>query len=146
MAKASGPRAEAYRDAAAERSQDAVELFLAGRCGAAIWVAGVALECLFRAYHRRRSEQLDTGHDLKSLYKASRFADRVSPRHVERMGSSIGLVAASWKNRYRYDPEDAVRRSIGIRNATEFQRRAREVVNAVQEIVNHGVKRWPSDH
>src|SRR5438132_7846767 len=108
------PRAEAFRDAGAERSADSVALLEAGQFGGAIWVAGVAVEALFRAYHRQRSDQLDTGHDLKSLYRASRFGQHISARHVERIADAVSIVAAAWRHRYRYDSANAVQRMLGV--------------------------------
>src|SRR5438045_9770544 len=99
MPDPSEPRAEAYRDAAADRCDDAVALLESGRFAGAIWVSGVALECLFRAYRRRSSNQLDTGHDLKALYKTSKFAEHVAPQHVNRIAASIGHVARIWRHR-----------------------------------------------
>jgi HEPN domain-containing protein len=146
MAKTNEPRAEAYRDAAAERCADAAALLDAGRFACAIWVAGVAMECLFRAYHRRSSDRLDTGHDLKQLFRESGFSDHVAPRHVVRMANSISEVAKHWKHRYRYDPSAAVQRSVRARTSAEFRRRAQRIVNEAQEVVAHGVSRWQSRH
>jgi hypothetical protein len=143
MATPEHPRAESYRDAATERSADSLALLEAGRFSGAIWVAGVAVEAIFRAYHRRRSDQLDTGHDLKSLYRASRFAQHVPARHAERIASAIGVVAVGWRHRFRYDPAVAIRRTLEVR-PDQLERRARMIVNAAQEVVSHGVLRWDS--
>ena len=118
-------------------------LLEAGQFGGAIWVAGVAVEALFRAYHRRRSDQLDTGHDLKSLYRASRFGQHISAGHMERIADAIGIVIAGWRHRYRYDPAKAIQRTLEAR-PDQLGRRARLIVDAAQEVVSHGVSRWDS--
>ena len=146
MAKADEPRAEAYRDAALERCADAVALLEAGQYASAIWLAGLALECLFRAYHRRQTDRLETGHDLRSLLRASRFDRHISAKKADRMAEAISDIVANWKHRYRDDPGAAVRRSLGVRTNRELRRRATVVVEAAQEVVNHGIMRWHSRH
>jgi hypothetical protein len=142
MTDARQPRAEAYRDAARERALDAIALLEAGRHGAAIWVAGVAVECIFRAYCRRRTSRLDTGHDLKALYRQSRFSDRIAPRHLERITVAVGEIAGCWRHRFRYDPERVVARAVGVRSDRQIERVATRLVESAAQIVNQGVARW----
>jgi len=143
VAKAQHPRPESLLQAAVERSQDAIELFDNDRHAASIWVSGVALECLFRAYHRLHSDQLNTGHSIMNLYKDSRFARSISPARSEDMAEKIGFVAVIWKHRFRYDPESKIKASAGLTGSQDLTRIARRTVNATRAVVNHGETRWP---
>lgn len=143
MAKAQHPRPDSFLLAAVERSQDAFALFQSDRFAGAIWVSGVALECLLRAYHRLHSDQLNTGHSIMNLYRDSQFAEYVSPARSSELAAKIGHVAAVWKHRFRYDPETRVRVEIGITQNQDLSRIARRTVDAMQTVVNHGETRWP---
>jgi HEPN domain-containing protein len=144
MGRAREPRAEAYREAALERCDDAVALLESERYAGAIWVAGVALESLLRACHRRASGRLETGHNLRTLFRTSGFADHIAPKRADRIADAVSEVAEHWKHRYRYDPSGAVQRSTYTRTPAEFRRLAQRIVDAAHEAVHHGVSRWQS--
>jgi len=142
MSKARFPRAEAYIQAANERREDAVSLLESERWAAAIWVSGVALESLFRGHQRGETHELDTGHDLKRLYRSSRFANFVSESKRYRVAEDVGFVASLWRHRFRYDPEFYVRSVVSRRTRVAFERTAREIVNAASFVISHGVYQW----
>lgn len=144
MARREAPHADAYLAAAQDRALDAQALLEAGRWGAACWLSGIALEALLRAYHRRWSDQLDTGHDLHELYRRSGFVNAVEERHIQRVASRIGEVVEIWRHRFRYDPEVRIARSCGHRSADDarFRRCAEVTVEAMLEVASHGVHRW----
>jgi len=137
------PNPFAYLEAARERVDDARTLLEAGRYGGSIWVSGVAVEALFRAYHALESTTLETGHDIRRLWKDSGFARNTPRKHEQDLAEKVGHVAAVWRNRIRYDPQVAVRKHIGARNNKELRSAAVDTVEAAYRIINHGVTRWP---
>ena len=87
--------AEQYRKAAEERIGQLSRLYEIGFYGLAIYVAGVAAECIFRAYSAKRSSELDARHDLNDLAGAARFRDIVPPPQGERIRSRDDRADAS---------------------------------------------------
>ena len=64
-----------YFEASKELRQSAYWLIRNDRFVAAIYFAGLAVECLLRAYRMRSNPQFDQRHDLSDLYKASGIVD-----------------------------------------------------------------------
>ena len=140
--------ADTYKTAAAEHSTVAVELYQTGRFVLAHYVAGLAVECILRAYRYRIDPEFDARHDLDKLYKMARFADIVGPSQVERMSAAMELVLIQWSNNHRFRSEDALRKRFvklglyaGIKG--DFMKElSRRIVNAAAEVVSVGVARW----
>ena len=72
--------AQIYLEAAQEHKTLAFELHEARRYVMAHYVAGLAVECILRAYRYRFDPVFDSRHDLQALYSASRFGNIVRPR------------------------------------------------------------------
>lgn len=143
MPKPEHPRPESFLAAAQDRAADAQSLFDAGRHASAIWIAGIAIEAMLRGYHRRSTDQLDTGHNLKQLFRASGFGERVPAPRAPDVAAAMSLLFASWRHRFRYDPAETMLRIADIPPRLA-ERHARRVMNAMWTIVNEGVSRWPS--
>ncbi|HBI41530.1 MAG TPA: hypothetical protein DDY78_01570 [Planctomycetales bacterium] len=82
-----------------------------------VYSAGLAVECMLRAYIRRVTNKFSSRHDLSRLFVESRLDTRVvehlgkqgydagSPVVVERLTrlyAAAGVVARIWRNNYRF--------------------------------------------
>src|SRR5690348_16148043 len=103
-------RAETYRDAATEHVTVARELYDTDRQVLANYVAGLAVECMLRAYRMRVDPEFDSRHDIDKLYKLARFADVVPSREVEEIIAALGEVIALSSNEHRFMSHVALRR------------------------------------
>ncbi len=136
---------DAYLSAALERAKDAERLLAENRFGAACWVSGVAVECLFRAYHSRLSSNLETGHNLDHLFKASGFAAHLSEKQFDAVATDLSIMRARWRHNFRYRPEPAIRSSIAKGTSEhEFRKRVTDVVNASIRLTSLGASQWTS--
>ena len=143
-------RAETYRDAATEHVTVARELYDSDRLVLANYVAGLAVECMLRAYRLKIDPEFDSRHDIDKLYKLARFADVIPSSEVEEVGAALGDVIALWSNENRFLSYAALRRRWtkrklykGIRG--DFvKERVRRLVNAASQIVTTGAVRWNS--
>jgi hypothetical protein len=112
------------------------------------YVAGLAVECVLRAYKARRDQALDVRHDLQRLAKKGGFWDVVPTRKVEALSRALGVLVARWDNRHRYRSEAALRKFITSRKLFPrgrgelLEESGRLIMNASVEIVTVGVERW----
>lgn len=112
-------RSRHYFDAALERQDDASALYEAGRYTAALYVMGVAIECLLHAFRSRSGKPFAARHDLPTLAVESGIYDSVTDRQRGILREEVAVVAARWRNNYRYVSED--------RLLAEFKRRRSEL-------------------
>lgn len=143
-------RAEVYRDAAAEHVTVARELYDAGRYVLANYVAGLATECILRAYRHMIDAEFDARHDVDRLHKLARFADVAPPSKSEAVGAWLGTVVSLWSNDLRFLSESALRKRWTKRRLYEgikgdwIQERTRQLVSASTDFVTLGAARWKS--
>jgi len=139
---------EAYREAAAEHFGRMGRAYDQDDFAWALFVAGLAVENLFRAYHLRVAREFDARHGLRDLARASKFADAVPPRQAEAYAAALGRVAAAWSSNDRFRPEAGVRRRLKRLNLDRgvkgdfLKEVARRPVSDATLIVSIGVKRW----
>jgi hypothetical protein len=103
-------RAEIYRDAASEHVTVARELYDAERHLHANYLAGLAVECILRAYRTMIDPDFDSRHDLNRLYKLAKYADIVPTRRAEEVGALLGDVISLWSNDHRFLSTESLRR------------------------------------
>ena len=146
---------EDLKEAALERIGTARHLFeesekAGGNLSASIYVAGVAVECILRAYRMKRDPEFDSRHDLADLLKASGFIGFVPEKRTREVSAALGDVWSRWKNEYRYASDRRVLSDLKRRGLTEgirgdqLKECARTVVERAFELVNVGVARWNS--
>lgn len=142
--------AQAYRDAALEHVAAARELYDAAtpRYALAHYVAGLAVECMLRAYRYRIDAEFDERHDLSVLYKAARFEEIVPDDLREAIGTARGVVVSQWQNNQRFCSEDFLRAFLkraaldrGIKG-DYVKERTRRIINAAFELVSLGDRQW----
>jgi hypothetical protein len=124
------------------------ELYDSGRYVQANYLAGLAVECILRAYRHMLDPEFDSRHEIDRLYKLAKFADFVPPGRVESIGAALGEVVSLWSNDHRFLSEAALRKRWSKRKLYEgvkgdfVKERTRQLVNAAATIVNMGVARW----
>ena len=143
--------ADDYREAAEERAEDARTLYEAGRYALAHYTAGLAVECLLRAYRRRSDPDFDSRHDLQQLYVASGFMHVVSSVGDRQRAAALtwlDVLLPRWRNNHRYLSERSFRHFLkqegldrGVRG-NYVKENSRLVVDAASRLVQLGVGRW----
>jgi hypothetical protein len=114
------------------------------------FTAGLAVECMFRAYAVRNGAAFDGKHDLRKWFALARFDEVTNPAHSERIAAAYDVVALQWNSTQRYYSEGFLRahfhnnrfdRGIKGNIAKELTRR---LVEAAFEVVTEGKLRWMS--
>ncbi len=155
--------AEDYRLAALERIEQAQANYDRGAFALAMYVAGVAVECMLRAYIIRRKGrgQLETGHNISLLLSESGLK-AVALEDKQEQGASSAVIAGynrefvdrsttvsvSWSNDYRYASEARLRthlRKIGLVQKVKgdiLKANANRFIQAASWIVQEGERLW----
>ena len=148
--------AEQYRAAADDRLKEAQILHRHGRFSGALYEAGVAVECLLRAYASRRgaAADFDARHDLQAMLRQSGILDlaRLQEDGDDRreMAALLGDVWSRWKNNYRYASDDRLRaelKTLGLDRGIQgdcLKENSRRALSAAFKLFAVGVKRWNS--
>ena len=143
--------ADDYRWAALDRVGAAELLHHAAKYGSAIYLAGVAVECMLRAYRVRIDPQFDARHDLPQLLTASGLQDYVPEKRRAEVAAALGDVWSRWKNDYRYASDDRVLRDLRDKGLTmgikgdqqgQLKENSRRVLEKALELVGLGAARW----
>lgn len=141
-------RSITYRDAASEHVTVARELYDAERFVQANYLAGLAVECMLRAYRVRIDPEFDSRHDVDRLYKLAKFADIIPFHQVEEVTALLDEVIDLWSNDHRYLSTAALRRRWTKRRLYErvkgdfVKELTRRLVESASRIVAIGVARW----
>lgn len=143
-------RAITYRDAAAEHTVSAVKLYREQRYALANYVAGLAVECIFRAYRHMIDPAFDARHDLEELFNAAEFHAIVPEGKAADVGAWLTTASTLWSNDHRFLSVLALRRKwkrmrLDRRVKGDFvKERTRQLTNASVSLVDLGVARWES--
>lgn len=103
-----------YMEASASRIETSRRLHRIGRYSAAIYFAGVSVECLLRSFIVREDPKFDQRHDLRALCKKAQLSAFIRPQDRRRTTAWLGNVWTRWKNSYRFAADERIR--------TEFRR------------------------
>lgn len=141
--------AETYREAALEAVGLARELHAQLEAyGAAHYWAGVAVECMLRAYRLLVDPQFDSRHDLRSLVASARFYEVVPPLLEPEVTAAIQVVATRWSNDHRYRPARLIERWLrdaGLDREVggdKLKESSRRIVAAAKRVVQIGEQEW----
>jgi len=156
--------AREYFQASVERMEQAKGLYRNGKNFAlTIYCAGLAVECLLRAFRWTDDSSFEGRHDLNDLLKASRFL-QIDDEHMRRKGASeaailhAGLrlqaamdeIVVLWHNNLRFACEASLKgflnrigRLRGIKG-DPLKKNALDLLNAAQAIITRGVVLWTS--
>ncbi len=138
--------AEVYKEAAKEQKALAQEMHEQGRYVMAHYLAGLAVECLLRAYHYCLNPVFSGRHDLQALYRDAQFDAVVSPEDKRKVNAAMTEIVRRWSNCHRYRSEEALRlflRRANLGRKGKFVRESsRRIVNAAIVIAEIGVLKW----
>jgi hypothetical protein len=139
-----------YLDASRSRMETARRLHDQYRFSAAIYLAGVAIECLLRAYILRRDPAFDSRHDLSEMLKRSELADFVRAKDRIDVSAWLGTIWARWKNNYRYASDERLQSEFkrlahdrGIKG-NYLKENSSQVIEAAFQLRAIGERRWNS--
>ena len=153
-----------YYRAALERMRQARLLYQSGDSFAmAMYVAGLAVECILRAFRWRKDATFDGRHDLLRLFKESGIL-RLDEELLESKGvdpiqlrttvvafrAAMNTVVLLWANDYRFASERQLRGrliNMGLHEGKKgdpLKANALSLLNAAQKIVDEGVVLWTS--
>ena len=90
---------EHYLEASQNRIEDARKLHNAGKYIGSIYLSGVSVECMFRAYAARNMDDFDSRHDLARLLRSSGILEIIGVSHRRNIGAALGNIWSRWKNR-----------------------------------------------
>ena len=148
-------KAEHYFEASRYRMDTARHLYENDRFSAAIYFAGVAVECIFRAYIYRKDQTFNERHDLGSMYSETGISDLVNSKECRSIGSCLGILWTRWKNNYRYASDDRLCSEFYRLNYHRYnncayikgnylKENSRMVLEAACEIHALGERKWQS--
>lgn len=139
---------EHYLETAGQRINDARILHNAARFSAAIYVTGVAVECMLLAYRTRIEPHFESRHDLKDLLKESGIAGFVRDNEQQQFAGYFGEVWSRWKNNYRYASDDRLRAQLKKLpgnwkvKGDVLKENSRVILDNGFQIVTLGAHRW----
>ncbi len=143
-------RPEHYLAASQEQIDAARRLHNERHYPAAIYLAGVAVECLLLAYRTRKNPEFESRHDLRTLFKESGIAEFISQKDQRKLPAMMGEIWSRWKNNYRFASYDRLNSEFrrlkldrGIKGEILKPNSDVLIKNAI-EIINMGVRRWNS--
>jgi hypothetical protein len=137
-----------YRLAARERIGEAFQLRRVDRYVVSMYLAGLAAECMLRAYHRTEAP-FDARHDLRELLRSC-DVDRLGEAGKARLRTPVQTIHLLWLNSLRFAHESMTRGRLhdmqldrGFpRNADPLKSRCTELLDACSEVVTIGEGRW----
>ncbi len=101
--------AQQYLDCSRLRVESARRLHKDSRFSSAIYLAGVGIECLLRAYIVRQNPEFDERHDLHDLLKSSDLKSFVHTDDRQQVAAWLSDIWTRWKNNYRYASDERLR-------------------------------------
>lgn len=154
---------EHYFRAALERMAQAHFLYRqANSFALTTYVAGLAVECMLRAFKLRKDPTFDERHDLRELFKASGLlhvdtdalvqkglSAQEAEGHLRQMLTAVNEIYLLWSNGFRYASEERLRAHLK-RTATYRMKLKGDILkattlrllNAAQVFIDKGVRLW----
>jgi len=127
----------------------------------AMYVAGVSVECMLRAFKFFKTPTFDEKHVMPRLFRASGmldldpeilkargFTEEKRQAHFEELQAAASYVCDLWENDFRFASEDRMRARLKSRSLDRgikgdyLKKRALELLNASQKIIDKGVFQW----
>lgn len=155
--------ADHYFRAGVERMSQAQHLYREGDgfYSLAMYAAGLAVECLLRAYMVKRKREFESRHDLLLLFKESGIlavdADKLKAKgltdeqiqtHQKVLWSSVNDVFILWRNNYRFASEArllAHLKKMKLYKGAKgdiIKAKAYDLLKAAQSFIDKGVLQW----
>lgn len=140
--------ADEYYRAAQDHAEDAQLLYDESRYVIAHYVAGLAVECMLRAYAVRNGAMFDGRHDLKKWFELARFDEVIAKPRLETVAFAYHTVFVQWNSTQRYYSDVLLRALFrntrldrGIQGDA-VKELARRIVEAAFIVVNEGTAQW----
>jgi len=137
-----------YFAAANERLDEAKLLFEKAHYALALYVAGVAVESLLRAYTFRLEPKLEAAHNLELLLETSNLRFLVTAVESQQLFAAIADLYRRWRNDLRYTSNNRLRRRLkkqkldrGIRGDF-LKENCRIAIEKASTILKVGVSKW----
>lgn len=155
--------ADHYFRAGVERMSQAQHLYRegAGFYSLAMYAAGLAVECLLRAYMVKQKREFESRHDLILLFKESGIlavdADKLKAKgltdeqiqtHQKVLWSSVNDVFILWRNNYRFASEARLLTHLKKMKLYKgakgdiLKAKAYDLLKAAQRFIDKGVLQW----
>lgn len=139
---------ENYFKASQDRIKEARELHNSGNYVGSIYLSGVSIECMLRAYAVKNTGDFDSRHDLALLLRASGISEVVNVSQRRNIGAALGNIWSRWKNNYRYASEELIRAELkklkldrGIKGDW-LKFNSMTVLDSALTILSIGIKKW----
>jgi hypothetical protein len=147
-------QAEVYLAAAKDTAVTAQFLHDSAHHAAAHYLAGVAVECLLRAYRVREDPEFDARHDVKELCRQSRFYTFVRADHAADVSEAVHVVWSRRQNDHRYRSQESLvswlkgkrLKPADAGREAALRRSSERLIDAMHAIVQEGVLRWSRQH
>ncbi|MGH7213356.1 MAG: hypothetical protein ACREIT_01045 [Tepidisphaeraceae bacterium] len=140
--------AESYRASAVEAITAAQVLYNASAFGKSLYLSGLAVECMLRAYRMRINPMFSSRHDLVELQKESGITAALDEVDGKAFSDALAVVRAAWRNAHRFASDAAISRFLkqvrldrGIKGSF-LKEIARRTYNAALRIVAIGERAW----
>jgi hypothetical protein len=91
-----GLRSDFYFKAAQERIQEACFLHDNGYYALSMYISGLSVECMLRAFRLLKDSTFDERHDLWLLWKSTELANVHSKFYREKIQAMLSVVAKLW--------------------------------------------------
>jgi len=143
-------RSDFYFNAAKNRIQEAHFLHTNGYYGIAMYLSGVAVECMLRAFRLLNDPTFDERHDLWLLWKSTELANVHSKLYLEKIQAMLSVVVKLWNNDYRFRSETELRAYLKKRGKNRgikgdfLKFNSEEIFRAAAEIIRLGAGLWIS--
>src|SRR5258705_901019 len=105
-----------YLTAASDHANALAAVFDSGHHALAIYLAGLALECMFRAFRQKRGLPFTQDHKLSKLGNEAGFPELVQERHRIAFDAAINRLVGTWQNSHRFRSNDVMRRFLKKHN------------------------------
>lgn len=109
-----------------------------------LYCAGVAVECMLRAYITRYTSEFDGKHDLQKLYIQSQLSTLLSEKEKSELLYAIKTIKRHWSNDLRYHSIKKMKLLIGHEFAQskskDFTKFIRYYFEEVFTLTNHILK------
>lgn len=144
-------RSNDYRRAALARLSDARCLYQGDHWSGAVYLAGRAVEAILRALILKKSDRIDSGHDLKHHLKSARRLGMLTDDEARgggRINDHMNELAIIWQNNRRYADDDKLLSVIkhgGLYRQSKgdpLKACAFQVLESSEALVSRGDKAW----
>lgn len=146
-------RRQDYFDAATERFGQAMDALSSHKHGLALTLAGVAVECLLRAF-REPNVPFNSRHDLMVLADEANFLPKRSQKQKESLSAELTALRMVWRNNHRYRSEAKLQTWLKELDLMRFQAAkgdkgalkmaAASALENAKIVMAYGVTKWES--